>query len=224
MESSFETRLKEMSELLSSKYKLDLPAIYSFRKDLHKHPETAFKEVKTKEKLIAYLVNQGAKIEDIKHFAITGFTYDIVGTAPPQGSAMAIGIRADIDALPMKELNTFPHASIYPDVGHMCGHDGHAATLIGTAEVLLRIRSQIPSNKTVRLIFQPGEEGANGGGKMVAEGALDGLNDVYALHSGFYPFWQILCKGGRSNVFKSYWFRYRNNRKRLARGLSRKRK
>lgn len=183
------SKFNKAKQILSSQYKLDLPRIYNTRKELHKYPEIAFQEKQTKNRLIQYLKNHCHINESgIKNYAKTGFTYDIRGTASPQGTKKCIAFRADMDALPVAELNNFEYKSLNPNTMHACGHDGHMATLLGTAEILAKYQNLMPSNKSVRLVFQPGEEGGHGAEFMAKEGALENVDEIYALHSWSNPF------------------------------------
>lgn len=182
------SRLAAAKAVLTSKYELNLDDIFKMRRELHKYPEIRFKEFETKRRLINYLISHcNIDPKKIRSYATTGFTYDIAGTGAPAGSSYTLGFRADMDALPIREESTFAHASAHPGVAHMCGHDGHMATLLGLATVLSKHRKNIPSNKRIRLVFQPGEEGGHGGKMMVEEGALEGVDEIYALHSWSLP-------------------------------------
>ncbi len=208
MESGIMAKFKAARALLVNKYKLDFNRVLEFRRDLHQHPEVGYKEVRTRSKIIEYLVRHG-RIDKSKvnTYATTGLTYDIRGTAPAQGPNHIIGFRSDMDALPMQELGKLPYASVYPCAAHMCGHDGHMATLIATADVLLRNRHLMPENKAVRLIFQPAEEGGQGGKRMVDEGALNGVDEVYGLHSWCLPFGKFGIK--KEGAMTTSIFRFR---------------
>ena len=94
-----------------------------------------------------------------------------------------IAIRADIDGLLMEESNKTLEYTSQTSYAHMCGHDGHTATLLAAAKVLWTHREKIPTGKTVRLLFQPAEEGPGGAKPMIAEGCLDGVDEVYGFHN-----------------------------------------
>ena len=130
------------------------------------------------------LLDYGLEESFIKPCAGTGLVVDIVGTGPEslEGVNM-IALRADMDALPIPENNpTLPYKSI-TDCAHMCGHDGHMATLLSSAEVMIKHRDRIPKNKVVRLLFQPAEEGPGGALPMIKEGCLEGVDEVYGYHN-----------------------------------------
>ncbi len=135
-----------------------------WRRDIHAHPELAFGEHRTSELVAEKLAAWG--IEVTRGIAGTG----LVGTLRQGTSPRAIGIRADMDALPMPEANEFGHRSQTPDVMHACGHDGHTTMLLGAARYLAETRN---FDGTVHFIFQPAEENGGGGEVMVKEGLFD---------------------------------------------------
>ena len=149
-----------------------------WRQALHAHPETAFEEVWTADfvanKLsgFGYTVNRG--------LAGTGVVGTIKGNKPDNGRA--IGLRADMDALNLMEGNTFAHRSQIEGKMHGCGHDGHMTMLLGAAKYLAETRNFAGS---VHLIFQPAEEGAGGGRRMVEEGLFEKfpVEAVYGMHN-----------------------------------------
>jgi len=165
----------------------NLEKLITFRRDVHKHPEIAFCEIETSKKIINFLHDLGIQDSSIKRMAKTGIVANLTGKAPKSGKPKIIALRADMDALPMKEDN--PHLeyrSIVDNAAHMCGHDGHVACLLGGVSKLLEHWHEIPEDKTLRLLFQPAEEApALGGGAkpMIEEGCLDGVEEVYGLHN-----------------------------------------
>jgi amidohydrolase len=152
------------------------PRIAAFRRDIHAHPELAFNENRTAGKVAEYLEGLGLKV--LRGIAKTG----VVATLSAGTSSRAIGFRADMDALPLTELNTFPHHSKHPGTMHACGHDGHTAMLLGAAEALAKTRD---FDGTVVFIFQPAEEHEGGGRVMVEEGLFDRfpMEMVFGLHN-----------------------------------------
>jgi hippurate hydrolase len=132
-----------------------------WRRDLHAHPELGFQETRTSDVVAAKLEAWG--IEVTRGIARTG----IVGTLRCGTSRRAIGIRADMDALPIEEATGLPYASQNPGRMHACGHDGHTTMLLGAARYLAETRN---FDGTVHFIFQPAEEGPGGGRVMVEEG------------------------------------------------------
>ncbi len=137
------------------------PELTAWRQDLHAHPELGFEEHRTSDAVAAKLAGWG--IEVTRGIAGTG----LVGTLRQGTSGRAIGLRADMDCLPMTEENEFAHRSTAPGRMHACGHDGHTTMLLGAARYLAETRN---FDGTVHFIFQPAEEGGGGGRVMVEEG------------------------------------------------------
>lgn len=153
----------------------ELADLVMWRRDIHAHPELAFEERRTaqivKERLAAF------GIVEVDTLAGTG----VVATLR-NGDGPSIGLRADLDALPMDEANDFAHKSTHAGRFHGCGHDGHTVMLLGAARHLARTRR---FKGTVHFIFQPAEESAGGGRVMVEEGLFERFpcDQVYALHN-----------------------------------------
>src|SRR3954465_6849416 len=148
-----------------------------WRRDLHSHPELSMQEFRT----------SGVVQEKLKSFGvdeiITGMaTTGVVGVIRAGTSDRAIGLRADMDALPIQEETGLPHASQNPNVMHACGHDGHTTMLLGAAKYLAETRN---FDGTVYLIFQPAEEFEAGAEKMVQDGLFERcpMEKVYGLHN-----------------------------------------
>lgn len=154
-------------------YHIELTAI---RRDIHAHPELAFAEQRTADIVAAKLAEFGCDVH--RGLAGTG----VVGTIRRGNSPSAIGLRADMDALPIQEMNDFAHRSTEDGKMHACGHDGHTTMLLGAAKYLAATRN---FEGTVHLIFQPAEEGGGGGRVMVEEGLFDKFpcDAVFALHN-----------------------------------------
>ncbi len=168
-------------------YQDELTAI---RRDLHAHPELAFAERRTADLVAAKLAEFGCEVH--RGLAGTG----VIGTIRRGRSPAAIGLRADMDALPIQELNAFAHRSTHDGKMHACGHDGHTTMLLGAARYLAATRN---FDGTVHLIFQPAEEGGGGGRVMVEEGLFDAFpcDAVFALHNKpGIPVGQIAAKPG----------------------------
>ena len=160
------------------------------RRDIHAHPELAFEEERTASLVAQKLAEFGCEVH--RGLARTG----VVGTIRRGNSPAAIGLRADMDALPMREMNEFAHRSQNDGKMHACGHDGHTAMLLGAARYLAQTRN---FEGTVHLIFQPGEEGGGGGRIMVEEGLFDKFpcDAVFALHNKpGIPVGQIAARPG----------------------------
>jgi len=153
------------------------------RRDLHAHPELAFEESRTSARVVEYLKKWG--IETHTGLAKTG----VVGVIRNGKSSRGVGLRADMDCLPMHESNSFAHKSRHEGRMHACGHDGHTTMLLGAARYLAETRN---FDGTAYLIFQPAEEGGGGGQVMVQEGLFEKFpaSEVYALHN-----WPIMPPG-----------------------------
>jgi len=150
--------------------------IAALRRDLHAHPELCFEEHRTADLVAARLTEWGIPIH--RGLGRTG----VVGIVKGGDSPRAIGLRADMDALPMQEFNTFAHASRHPGKMHACGHDGHTAMLLAAAQHLARNR---PFDGTVYLIFQPAEEGGGGAREMIKDGLFEQfpMEAVFGMHN-----------------------------------------
>jgi hippurate hydrolase len=150
--------------------------IAALRRDLHAHPELCFKEVRTSDVVAAKLTEWGIPIH--RGLGTTG----VVGIIRRGTSNRAIGLRADMDALPMQEYNTFAHASRHAGKMHACGHDGHTAMLLAAARHLSQHGA---FDGTVYLIFQPAEEGGGGAREMIKEGLFTQfpMDAVFGLHN-----------------------------------------
>ena len=153
-----------------------LPELTAIRHDLHAHPEMLFKEERTAKIVAEELTRLGFKVTT--GIGITG----VVGTISNGSSARAIGIRADMDALPIQEQTNLPYASKYSGKMHACGHDGHTTMLLGLARYLSETRN---FDGTVHLIFQPSEEDEGGAMKMIDDGLFTRFpcDSVFALHN-----------------------------------------
>jgi hippurate hydrolase len=152
------------------------PELTAIRRDIHAHPELAFGEARTSDLVAAKLGEFGCTVD--RGWAGTG----VIGTIRCGKSSAAIGLRADMDALPIQELNDFAHRSTADGRMHACGHDGHTAMLLGAAKYLAATRN---FDGIVHLIFQPAEEGGGGGRLMLEEGLFDRFpcDAVFALHN-----------------------------------------
>ncbi|MDR0932830.1 MAG: M20/M25/M40 family metallo-hydrolase, partial [Victivallales bacterium] len=154
-----------------------LPGIVEFRHMLHQIPELAGREFETSKLIRKRLAELG--IEPLKPFLETDVVAILPGT---KGKGKCVALRADIDALSLDEATGKPYASRHAGLMHACGHDGHAAMLMGVAEILSSRRNEFKG--CVRLVFQPGEENAALGRELVQANALENpkTDFVTALH------------------------------------------
>ncbi|MDQ2137940.1 M20 aminoacylase family protein [Alcaligenaceae bacterium B3P038] len=149
----------------------------AIRRDLHAHPELSYEEFRTSDVVAAKLTEWGIDVH--RGMGGTG----VVGVIRGKGnSTRAVGLRADMDALPMQEVNTFAHASTIPGKMHGCGHDGHTTMLLGAARYLAESRD---FDGIVYVIFQPAEEGGAGAKRMVDDGLFDTfpMDAVFGMHN-----------------------------------------
>ena len=156
-----------------------LPEITEWRRDLHENPELLFETHRTSAKVAEKLEAFGCD-EVVTGIGRTGVVGVIKGKSDSSGKV--IGLRADMDALPIHEQTGLPYASKTPGAMHACGHDGHTAMLLGAAKYLSETRN---FDGTVVVIFQPAEEGGGGGKEMCDDGMMDrwGIQEVYGMHN-----------------------------------------
>jgi amidohydrolase len=154
----------------------DAASIAAVRRDLHAHPELCFQEQRTSDVIARALTEWGIPVH--RGLGTTG----VVGIVRSGTSDRAVGLRADIDALPMTEHNRFAHASVHPGRMHACGHDGHTAMLLAAAKHLARHR---PFDGTVYLVFQPAEEGGGGAREMIKDGLFEKfpMEAIFGAHN-----------------------------------------
>ncbi len=154
----------------------DAATITAIRRDIHAHPELCFQEQRTADVIAKALTEWGIPIH--RGMGTTG----VVGIVKNGTSARALGLRADIDALPMTEHNTFAHASQHVGKMHACGHDGHTAMLLAAAKHLSKHRN---FDGTVYLVFQPAEEGGGGAREMIKDGLFEKfpMEAIFGAHN-----------------------------------------
>ncbi|MFO1326479.1 MAG: M20 aminoacylase family protein [Rubrivivax sp.] len=178
----------------------DAATITTMRRDIHAHPELCFQEQRTADLVARALTDWGIPIH--RGMGTTG----VVGIVKNGTSSRAVGLRADIDALPMTEHNHFAHASKHQGKMHACGHDGHTAMLLAAAKHLSKHRN---FDGTVYLVFQPAEEGGGGAREMMKDGLFEKfpMEAIFGMHN--WPGMKVgqfaLCPGpmmASSNEFK----------------------
>lgn len=150
--------------------------LQKIRRDIHAHPELCYEEVRTADVVAKKLTEWGIPV--VRGLGVTG----VVGIIKKGDSPRAIGLRADMDALPMSEINTFDHASRHPGKMHACGHDGHTTMLLGAARHLAQHGD---FDGTVYVIFQPAEEGGRGAERMIQDGLFEKypMDAVFGMHN-----------------------------------------
>jgi amidohydrolase len=171
------------------------PKVIEWRHDLHQYPELSNREFRTSQLVAAHLIKLGMEVT-------TGVAHTgVIGILGSKGDSPVVALRADMDALPVTESTNLPYASQNKDVMHACGHDSHTAILMGTAEVLSRMKDKIKG--TIKFIFQPSEEGAPDGEEggaylMIKEGVLKNpdVNAIFGLHVVPMPSGLIAHRGG----------------------------
>jgi amidohydrolase len=168
------------ASFIKTKVKSIEPRLIEIRRDLHRHPELSNREFRTAEKVAGFLSGLGLQVRT--GIAKTGVVALLEGAVGP-----TVGIRADMDALPIQELNEVPYKSVNDGVKHACGHDVHTTVVLGVAETLSGFRDRLSGN--VKFIFQPAEEGPpwgerGGAGLMLEEGVLSNppLEAIFGLH------------------------------------------
>ena len=154
----------------------DAATVAAMRRDIHAHPELCFEEERTSDLIAKALTDWGIPVH--RGLGKTG----VVGIVKNGSSARAVGLRADIDALPMTEHNHFAHRSRHPGKMHACGHDGHTAMLLAAAKHLAKQRN---FDGTVYLVFQPAEEGGGGAREMMKDGLFEKfpMEAIFGAHN-----------------------------------------
>jgi hippurate hydrolase len=161
---------------------LDIPFladIVAIRRDIHAHPELAFNETRTADIVARELTSYGLEVH--RGLAETG----VVGILRKGNGTASIGLRADMDALPLMEKNEFPHRSRHEGQMHACGHDGHTTTLLGAARYMAENKDSLDFDGTVYFIFQPAEESEGGAAVMIEDGLFEKfpMDAVFGLHN-----------------------------------------
>ncbi len=167
-----------------------VPDMTAWRRHLHSIPELGLEEVETAAEVARLCRSFGLRVTE--GVGRTGVVASLQGR---RGAGLSLGIRAELDALPMTELRNLPHASRRPGVMHACGHDGHMAILLGAARALA---ANPDFAGTVHFIFQPAEEGRGGAQAMLADGLFDRFpcDEIYALHNSAHPLGTVVVHHG----------------------------
>ncbi|HZR75816.1 M20 aminoacylase family protein [Bradyrhizobium sp.] len=158
------------------------PEIQAWRRDIHEHPELGYEERRTSA-FVADRLREFGCDDVVTGLGGTGVVGVIKGKAPGKGDIRSIGLRADMDALPIEEATGLPYASRNPGKMHACGHDGHTSMLLGAARYLAETRNF--AGEAI-VIFQPAEEGGFGAEAMIKDGLFDrfAIDQVYGMHNG----------------------------------------
>src|SRR5215472_3139605 len=185
-----------MSEFQSDRLKSEIaelvPGMVALRRDLHEHPELAFEEIRTAGIVTQRLHTLGLEVQT--GVAKTGVVGLLRGNAGKE-EAKTIALRADMDALPIHELNEIDYRSTVDGKMHACGHDGHTAILLSVAALLRKRQAALTG--TVKFLFQPAEEGRGGAKQMVKEGVMEGVDGVIGLHlMSSYPVGRVGVRAG----------------------------
>jgi amidohydrolase len=187
----------ELKEVITTKVSAIYEKIKGYREHLHQNPELSYQEFNTMEYVAAKLKEIGIPYE--KGVAGTGIV-GIISSSKHSENQACIGLRADLDALPIQEQNTASYKSKVDGIMHACGHDVHTSILLGAAEILFELREDL--EHPVKLIFQPGEEKNPGGASLLIEaGVLDNpkVKEMYALH--VFPELEVGKLGMRSGLY-----------------------
>jgi amidohydrolase len=168
-----------ISEFDALKVEIDerVPDLIAMRRDLHEHPETAFEEIRTSGIVAQRLKALGFEVQT--GIAKTGVTGLLRGEASGP-DVKTLAIRADMDALPIYELNDIDYRSQVDGKMHACGHDGHTSIALTVADILSRKKSELKGN--VKFVFQPAEETIGGAEPMVAAGVMQDVDNIIGLH------------------------------------------
>ena len=187
----------ELKEVITNKVSAIYEKIKGYREYLHQNPELSYQEFNTMEYVAAKLKEIGIPYE--KGVAGTGIV-GIIRSSKHSENQACIGLRSDLDALPIQEQNTAAYKSKVDGVMHACGHDVHTSILLGAAEILFELREDL--EHPVKLIFQPGEEKNPGGASLLIEaGVLENpkVKEMYALH--VFPEIEVGKLGMRSGLY-----------------------
>jgi len=176
--------MKSLTTKILESCRSHLDEIVAIRRDIHMYPETGFDVHRTADIVANQLKNLGLEVKT--GIGQTGVVADLEISA----ATKRIGLRADMDALPMQELGDSAYKSRIDGKAHMCGHDAHTAMLIGAAKIISQLKDQLKTN--IRFIFQPSEEKFPGGASaMIKDGVLEAVDQIYGLH--VWPLLESFC-------------------------------
>jgi amidohydrolase len=174
--------------------------VISLRREFHEHPELSMKEYTTADRIEKELNSFGIPVRRIGK---TGVSALLDGKKKSSAAVKTVVLRADIDALPIQEQTNLPFASKTDGVMHACGHDAHAASLLGAAKLLAAHRDEI--NGRVQFLFQPGEEFGEGAKPFIDAGLLDGADRVFGIHlASNVPVGKVAVSAGSVNASVDY--------------------
>lgn len=166
------------------------PQMVELRRDLHQHPEASFQEFRTTDQIVHQMDELGIPY---RRFEPTGLIAELKGGKPGK----TIALRADIDALSITEQTGLPFASQNEGMMHACGHDTHAAMLVGAARILVQMKDQLCG--TVKFLFQPAEEVAGGAKTVIAQGAMKDVDFAFGIHiAAMAPVGSVALRCGAS--------------------------
>lgn len=183
----------------------------TFRRLIHKYPELGNKEFETQVKILNLFnefPNYNSKTMLTTFENETGLWVDVQGKAEPtSNSNKFIALRCDMDALQLIEETKLDYRSVNEGIAHSCGHDGHITILCCTLEQILKRVDILPSNLKIRFLYQPAEEGLGGAIRMIKNGCLNGIDEIYGIHNmPLYPLGYISIKSGpvmaAADIFK----------------------
>jgi amidohydrolase len=187
----------KLNSLILSRIEVIFPRIVSYREYLHQHPELSFQEFKTMEFVAEKLTQLG--ISHQTEVAGTGVV-GLIKASHHKENQNCIGLRADLDALPIQEENNVAYKSLNDGIMHACGHDVHTSVLLGAAEILNELKEEL--SQPIKLIFQPGEEMNPGGASLMIEaGVLENpkIYRMYGLH--VFPEFEVGNLGLRPGLY-----------------------
>src|SRR5579863_4063502 len=173
-----------------------VPDLIAMRRDLHEHPELAYEEVRTSGIVAQRLKSLGMEVQTgVAKTGVVGLLRGEAGDSENSKLIKTIAIRADMDALPIHEMNNIDYRSTVDGKMHACGHDGHTSILLAVADILSKRRAELAGN--VKFVFQPAEEIIGGAAPMIKEGAVEDADGIIGLHLfSSYPLGRVGVRSG----------------------------